>query len=493
MKRILASTGARVTALILGGAVLISAVAVAQRPKSETFEAPAVDTRPIDRSPGSQNSFSPVVKRVGPAVVQVFTTGRSRPAQFSGPPGMEEFFRHFFGGRMPQTPERVLRGIGSGVITTQDGYILTNNHVVEGADEVKVALQDGREFDAKVVGRDPKTDVAVLKVDAKDLPAITIADSDLVEVGDLVLAVGNPFGIGQTVTTGIVSAMGRSGATGIDYEDFIQTDAAINPGNSGGALVDSEGRLIGINTAILSRSGGHQGIGFAIPSNLARDVMESIVQSGKVTRGFLGVAIQDINPALAKEFNMKDTRGVLVSDVTPNTPAAKAGLKSGDVITEFNGRAVSDSRRLRLEVARTQPGKTVPLKFIRNGAQKTLQVTVREIPGTGQVAAAERETDGDTLVLQGVAVSDLEPRLRRQFNLPANLRGAIISEVQPGSAAAQAGLRAGDVILEINRKPVANADQAIELTQNTGRKQTLLRIWRDGSSRYVIVDESRAG
>jgi serine protease Do len=333
----------------------------------------------------------------------------------------------------------------------------------------------------------------VWKVDAKDLPAITIADSDLVEVGDLVLAVGNPFGIGQTVTTGIVSAMGRSGATGIDYEDFIQTDAAINPGNSGGALVDSEGRLIGINTAILSRSGGHQGIGFAIPSNLARDVMESIVQSGKVTRGFLGVAIQDINPALAKEFNMKDTRGVLVSDVTPNTPAAKAGLKSGDVITEFNGRAVSDSRRLRLEVARTQPGKTVPLKFIRNGAQKTLQVTVREIPGTGQVAAAERETDGDTLVLQGVAVSDLEPRLRRQFNLPANLRGAIISEVQPGSAAAQAGLRAGDVILEINRKPVANADQAIELTQNTGRKQTLLRIWRDGSSRYVIVDESRAG
>jgi serine protease Do len=477
--------------------MLISAVAFSQRPSpgAKNFTAPPVDSRPIERSPGSQNSFSPVVKKVAPAVVQVFTTARVRQTQFGGPPGMDEFFRHFFGGRMPQqAPERLQRGIGSGVITTEDGYILTNNHVVDGADEVKVALQDGREFDAKVVGRDPKTDVAILKVDAKDLPAVTIADSDQVEVGDIVLAIGNPFGIGQTVTTGIVSATGRTGAIGLDYEDFIQTDAAINPGNSGGALVDTEGRLIGINTAILSRSGGNQGIGFAIPSNLARDVMESIVRDGTVTRGFLGVAIQDVNPALAKEFNIKDGRGAIVSDVSPNTPAAKGGIKNGDVIVEFNGKKVTDSRRLRLEVARTAPGKTVPVKVLRNGSVKALQVTVREIPGSEKVASNDsQDSSADTGVLNGVAVSDLDPRIRRQFNLPANLKGAIISEVQPNTPSAQAGLRPGDVILEINRKPVNNADEAIRLTQKSDRKQTLLRLWREGTSRYLIVDESKAG
>jgi serine protease Do len=318
MKKLFSPISNRVAALVLGGALVAggSTLAFTQRPKAEnhnvTLNLP-VDERPITREMGSHTSYSPIVKKIAPGVVKVFTSAKiqntaysgSGPGMGQGMPGMDDFFRHFFGdenqGRGQRRSFGVPRqqGIGSGVITTKDGYILTNNHVVDGADEVKVALQDGREFTAKVIGRDPKTDVAVIKIDAKDLPAVPMADSDKVEVGDVVLAIGNPFGIGQTVTTGIVSATGR-GNMGLDYEDFIQTDAAINPGNSGGALVDAEGRLIGINTAILSRSGGNQGIGFAIPVNLARDVMTSLVKDGKVTRGYLGVMIQDMNPALAK-------------------------------------------------------------------------------------------------------------------------------------------------------------------------------------------------
>src|SRR5881296_3501406 len=333
MKRIFQNVSNRVAAIALGGAVVLaaSALAFSQKPKAENFQAPPLDERPIARDTGSHSSFAPVVKKVAPGVVKVFTTTRAHNTAYNGPSGlpdnMDEMFRRFFGdqfeGRSPRRNFSVPRqqGIGSGVVVTKDGYILTNNHVVDGADEVKVALQDGREFTAKVIGRDPKSDVAVIKVDAKDLPAVPMADSDKVEVGDVVLAVGNPFGIGQTVTTGIVSATGRGGAIGLDYEDFIQTDAAINPGNSGGALVDTEGRLIGINTAILSRTGGNQGIGFAIPANLARDAMQGLIKDGHVTRGYLGVMIQDLTPALAKEFKLKEPHGALVGDVTPDSPA----------------------------------------------------------------------------------------------------------------------------------------------------------------------------
>jgi serine protease Do len=308
----------KATAVALGGAVVLagSALAFTQKPKAEHFSPPPIDESALPREMGGHTSFAPVVKKVAPGVVKVFTTTKLHNTAFNGAPdsSMDEMLRRFFGDQF-QSPGRGQRrefgmprqqGIGSGVIATKDGYILTNNHVVDGADEVKVALQDGREFTAKVIGRDPKTDVAVIKIDGKDLPAVPMADSDKVEVGDVVLAVGNPFGIGQTVTTGIVSATGRGGALGLDYEDFIQTDAAINPGNSGGALVDAEGRLIGINTAILSRSGGNQGIGFAIPVNIARNVMGSLVKDGHVTRGYLGVLIQDVNPALEMVFNLMD-------------------------------------------------------------------------------------------------------------------------------------------------------------------------------------------
>jgi serine protease Do len=317
---------------------------------------------------------------------------------------------------------------------------------------------------------------------------VALGDSEQIEVGDVVLAVGNPFGIGQTVTMGIISATGRA-TLGLDYEDFIQTDAAINPGNSGGALVDANGRLIGINTAILSRSGGNQGIGFAIPVGLARDVMESLVRDGKVTRGYLGVMIQDINPSLAKKFGLEDSRGALVGEVTPKGPADKAGLESGDVVVELNGRPVKDSRNLKLSVARVDPGETATIKVLRDGQEKTLKVKVGELPGDPTVAKAATAPDDGTL--NGVGVADLDGKNRRQFNIPESVEGAVITQVEPDSAAAEAGLQPGDVILEINRKSVSDAEAAVKLTEKADDKTTLLKIWSKGGSRFVVVDESQ--
>ena len=502
MRNIFNRLSNRVAAVALGGAVVLagSALAFTQKPSAKTVALNIpVDERPVSRDLGGRNSFAPVVKKVSPGVVKVFTTTKSHNTAYSGPPGIDDLLRRFFGDEFEGRSRRNFnvprqQGIGSGVIATKDGYILTNNHVVDGADEVKVALQDGREFTAKVIGRDPKSDVAVIKIDAKDLPAVPMADSDKVEVGDVVLAVGNPFGIGQTVTTGIVSATGRAGAVGLDYEDFIQTDAAINPGNSGGALIDAEGRLIGINTAILSRSGGNQGIGFAIPVNLARDVMESLVKDGRVTRGYLGVMIQDLTPELAKEFNLKDSTGALVGDVTPNSAAEKAGLRNGDIIVDFNGKKVADSRHLKLEVARVSPGETVPVKILRDGANKTLEIKVKEMPGTENLARNDDHRNGDDNgTLNGVTVTDLDNRARQQYDLPGTVKGVVITEVQPDSAAAEAGLKPGDVIQEINRQPVKTAEEAVHLTEKTETKRTLLRVWRNGGSRYVLVDESKAG
>ncbi len=306
-------------------------------------------------------------------------------------PGFNDpFWRQFFGNQFGQTfpphaigPE-VEHGLGSGVIVTKDGYILTNNHVVDGAKEVKVTLPDGREFTAKVVGRDPKTDIAVVKIDADNLPVVPMADSHNVKVGDVVLAVGNPFGVGQTVTEGIVSAKDRGGMGIEHYEDFIQTDAAINPGNSGGALVDIDGRLIGINTAILTRSGGSQGVGFAIPSDLARSVMESLIQYGHVTRGYLGVMIQNVTPGAGAGIRPQKLRGALVSEVVPNGPADKAGFKDGDVILKFNGEKVTDSRNLQLAVAANQTRlKSAGRNHCATANEETLEVTIKQLPGTG--------------------------------------------------------------------------------------------------------------
>ncbi|HOX58578.1 MAG TPA: DegQ family serine endoprotease [Candidatus Paceibacterota bacterium] len=508
MKKILAYLNVRYLALVLGvtGLVAGSALAVSQADKGQSNTGAAapkleVDTTPLTRAGGPYASFAPVVKRVVPGVVKLVIMSKSSAASnpdwfgFSDP-----FWRRFFGDqfgermpkRMPSLPRQY--GLGSGVIVTKDGYILTNNHVVDNADEVKVTLHDGREFTAKVVGRDPKSDVAVIKIDAKDLPFVSMTDSDKVEVGDIVLAIGNPFGVGQTVTTGIVSATGRGGLGIIEeYEDFIQTDAAINPGNSGGALVDIEGRLIGINTAIFSRSGGSQGIGFAIPSNLARNVMESLIQYGHVSRGYLGVMIQDVTPALAREFKLKDQGGALIGDVVPKGPADKAGLKNGDVVLEFNGKKVRDSRHLKLAVGETKPGSKVPVKILREGAISNLQIAVQELPGAEKVAQSSGSKETDTGTLNGVGVGDLDQQAREELKVPDTITGVVVTEVQPDSPAAEAGLRPGDVIQEINRQAVKTADEAVRMTENPKDKITLLRIWSNGGSRYVVVDESNTG
>ena len=440
-------------------------------------------------------SFAPIVKKVGPSVVQVDVTTKSKPASFQGLDPSNPFFRGFGGPGFPGQrgrQEPAQHGAGSGVIVTRDGYLITNNHVVEGADEVKVILQDRREFTAKVIGTDPKTDVAVLKIDAQDLPAAELADSDAIEVGDVVLAIGNPFGIGQTVTTGIVSAKGRA-TMGLAYEDFIQTDAAINPGNSGGALVDAQGRLVGINTAILSRSGGNQGIGFAIPVKLANSVMDSLVRDGRVTRSYIGVMIQDLTPALARQFDLKENAGALVGEVKPNDPADKAGIKSGDVLVEFDGQTVKDGRHLRMQVAQGKPGSTVNVKVMRDGKARTLKLTLKELPGDKQLASKSRNDADHQEALVGVAVNDLDAATRQQFGIPADVKGVMVAEVEPGSPAYEAGLRPGSVIQEINRQPVKTAEDATRLTENVKDKTTLLRVWNKGGSRYVVVDESKAG
>ncbi len=457
-----------------------------------------VDATALTRSEGSDLSYAPIVKHVTPSVVKVVV--RESGKNVEGPvnsPFEDPMFRWFFGPDAPQSnhERRMYRqppreGLGSGVIVSSDGYILTNNHVIDGADKVTVTLGDGRDISATVVGADAKTDIAVIKVDEQNLPAITFADSDDVEVGDRVLAVGNPFGIGKTVTAGIVSGTGRtSRELGVDYQDFIQTDAAINPGNSGGALVDVRGRLIGINTAIFSRSGGFQGIGFAIPADLARSVMNSLVQYGKVTRGFLGVMIQPLTRDLADEFKIKDQKGVIVSDVTPDSPAEKAGLKSEDVIVGFNGAPIESQDRFRIAVAGTPPGTDVKLHVVRDGQDKEVTVTVGELPGDEKLAANEK-ADKENDVLHGVHVADLTPETRSEFEVPARVQGAIVVEVEPGSAAAEAGLAPGDVIMEIDTKPVKSAADAVEMTERSNDRKTLLRLWSRGGTHFIVVDET---
>ncbi len=375
------------------------------------------------------------------------------------------------------------------MVVSADGYILTNNHVVDGADTVKVSFAGSRaEYDAKVVGADAKTDLAVLKIDAgHTLPAITMGDSAKAEVGDLVLAIGNPFGVGQTVTMGIISARGR-GVGLADYEDFLQTDASINPGNSGGALVDAKGRLIGINTAILSPSGGNLGIGFAVPINLAHEIMTSIITKGGVTRGYLGLMIQPVDDELAKALKLPGDEGALVGDAVADGPAAKAGIKAGDVVVSFNGTAIDEPRHLRLLAAQTAPGTTAKVGIVRDGKPMTIELTVQELPG-GEKVAAKGHADGEghaAPVKLGVHVVDLNAQMRERLDVPADVEGALIAEVAPGSRAEQAGLKRGEVILEIDRKPVTSAKDAVAAIGES-KGAILLRTWSKQGARYVVA------
>jgi serine protease Do len=439
----------------------------------------------------SRTGFAPVVKKVLPAVVNISSTKVVKtPTAFQGQ--IPEELRQFFGddsqGRrgMPrQQSEQREQGLGSGVIVSPEGYILTNNHVVEGATDVKVTLSDKREFKARVVGADPQTDIAVLKIDASGLPAIVIGDSSKVQIGDYALAVGNPFGVGKTVTMGIVSATGRTGLGIEAYEDFIQTDAPINPGNSGGALIDDRGELVGINTAILAHgSEGNQGIGFAVPINLARTVMDQILKNGKVTRAYLGIIPQDVTPAMAKAFGEKEPHGALVGDVSPNSPAQRSGLLKGDIILELNGKPVEDANQLRMSISMMSPDAGVTLKVFRGGAEREVAVKLAELPV--KEASVRSDSNVTKSALSGVAVEDVDAQTARQLGLPANTAGVVVTSISPSSPAVDSGLLRGDVIQEVNRQPVKNTSD-FERAMRNSKDQTLLLVNRQGSTMYVAV------
>ncbi len=438
-----------------------------------------------------RDGFASVIGPALPAVVNISSTKvvkqQQAPNLF-----MDPFFRQFFGNQGQSNPEEQQpqkereTSLGSGVIVNSDGYILTNNHVVAGASDVEVFTQNRRKYHAKVIGTDARTDVAVIKIDASGLSTLTFGDASKLKVGDLVFAIGDPFGIGETATMGIVSATGRALGGAIEhYEDFIQTDAAINPGNSGGALIDVRGDLIGINTAILSGGGGNEGVGFAIPINLAHDIMDQIVEHGKVVRGYLGVSIQAVDPDMAKAFGLQQGGGALVGDVTPNGPAAKAGLQRGDIVFQLNGTPVTSPDDLSLRVSEMQPGSVAHLQIYRNGKTQDVNVTLGEYPENGQTG---HPTPGAGAALSGIQVQDLNADLRRQLGLNAGIAGVVIANVDPSSSAAVAGIQQGDVIEEVNHKPVHNVGDYHGAVAGLANQPVLLLVNRDGTTHYVVVE-----
>jgi serine protease Do len=458
------------------------------------FSVPAQE--PAQTKQSIITTFAPIVEKVAPSVVTVFTTqtvSRGLTAFQFG----DDTLRQLFGGQTPQKQgKETLQGLGSGVIVSPDGYILTANHVVSGADEIMVGLgTDLRKYKAKKVGTDPGTDVALLKIDEKTLPAMTFADSDKARAGDIVLAIGNPFGLRETVTMGIISAVGRGGIGIVDYENFIQTDAAINMGNSGGALVDTEGRLLGINTAIFSRSGGNQGIGFAIPANLARDVMQSLREKGRVVRGYIGASVQTLTPELAEAMKLKgQPTGALVGEITPQSPSEKAGMKTGDVITAVNGKKISDSRELRLMIGSMAPATKVQMEVNREGQSKIVNVELAEMPA-GQTDEGAETTPEDsaqrekTTVFGGVAVANITDDIRTALNLSKDVKGAVIAEIDADSTAAKAGLREGDVIQEVNKQPVKSAKDLVAISKKLKpNEKILIRVWSQGRSGFVALE-----
>jgi len=396
----------------------------------------------------------------------------------------DDFFDRFFKQRSPEGEYKV-QGLGSGVIIdSEKGYIITNNHVVEDADELKITLGDKREFDGKVVGTDPQTDIAVVKIEGKNLPSAKLGDSDTIRVGQWAIAIGNPFGLSQTVSIGVISATGRANVGVAQYEDMIQTDAAINPGNSGGPLVNIREEIIGINTAIFTRSGGYQGIGFAIPVNMVKTIMKDLVEKGKVTRGWLGVVIQDITPDLAKSFNVSVTEGVLVSEIQENSPAKEAGFERGDIVVEYDGKAIRDVNHLRNVVAQTEIGKKVKAKVLREGKEKELLVKIGEQPADLFAAGPGEVPSGKDL---GMTVQNLTKELAKSLGIEED-SGVIVSEVQPGSPAAMSEIIEGDLIKEVNRKKISNvAEFKKALSEGDKEKGILMLVKRGDFSRYVII------
>lgn len=452
---------------------------------SESFAQGPISEKSVELLTNTGNAMAEVAAAVKPAIVNISTSRTVKMSGGANPFYDDPFFRHFFGdqfGRQQQPRERKSAALGSGVIVSPEGYIVTNYHVVKDADEIKVTLTDKREFTGKVIGSDAKTELSVVKIEATGLPTLLWGDSDKLRVGEIVLAVGNPFGLNQTITMGIVSATGRANVGIADYEDFIQTDAAINPGNSGGALVNASGQLVGINTAIFSTSGGYQGIGFAIPSNMVKSIMSSLTKYGKVIRGWLGISIQKITPELAKQFNLKSENGALVSDLVENGPAQKSGLKRGDVIVEYDGKKTDEPYQLRNMVANTAPGEEHTLTVLRDNEALKLTVKIGELPSSMQAEAGEYQN-----ALRGVSVQDLSPEIASKLNIPGRVKGVVVTDVADDSPAAGV-LMQGDVIQEVNRKKVTSVKDFQEIvSQIKSEDNILLLVYRNGSSVFITL------
>jgi serine protease Do len=493
-------------ALVLGAGMFIhhNGVHAAMLPSAEPM-----DDNSVSALVSLDSAVEAVASRVSPAVVNIQVTSRGSSEREIGgeqggsqqidpqdlPPGFAQFFGPngpLGGGRMQrQQGPQIEHGIGSGVIISPDGYIVTNDHVVDGAVQMRVTLNDRRVLTAKLVGVDKLTDLAVVKVDAHDLPSVAWGDSTKLKPGQTVLAFGSPFGYFQnSVTRGIVSAVNRENPYRDDARKpggYIQTDAAINPGNSGGALVNSHGELVGINTFIISNSGSFAGAGFAIPSQLVRATAEQLIKSGVVHHGYLGVSLNDVTPANASFFNLKTATGAIAAQVTPDSPAGKAGLKNGDVIDSLNGKKIENGSALQVAVSETAPGTTIELGIIRNGSSQTLSVKVGEYHKDAEIAS-----DGDSAAPQkgklGLAVAELTPDVRQQLHVPQQVNGVAVQSVRPASPAEDAGLASGDVIVEVNRKPVTSAEQFVsEAHAVPAGKDLLLLVWSQGNASYRIV------
>ncbi len=483
--------GVVVALLIAGGlAVFVasskSASEQAVKPVPESTVAPALQLG---------KAFAAVATHVKPAVVSVYS---EKTVKFQGPefpfPFGDEFFRRFFGEQFPtprnkpreySVPER---GMGSGMILDNQGHILTNYHVVEGVDEIKVQLADKRQFEAEIVSTDAKTDVAVIKIKGnvpKNLPTVQLGDSDALQVGDLVMAVGAPFGLTQTVTTGIISAKGRSDVGIADFEDFLQTDAPINPGNSGGPLVNMRGEVIGMNSAIATSVGQFAGVGFAIPVNMIKTMLPTLIKGGKITRGMLGVVIQDVTQELAQQFHLPEAKGALVSQVNKDSPAEKAGLKTGDVIIRYDGKTIESTRQLRDLVAGTEPGTRTTVEVIRNGKKETMTVTLGKLPGETVASAGQPGEKANELAKLGLQVQTLTPELARENGLEGE-KGVLITQVQQGSLASLAGLQAGDLIVEADRRRVASVDELQSIVAKA-KDRVLLLVKHKGASVFVVL------
>lgn len=460
----------------------------------------------VDNSPplrtGPIGGYADVVSKVSPSIVSIFTSRDSAPAAMSQEELPDIFnspmFRDFFGQRGMQrpTPQRRAprnmpkqQGLGSGVILSEDGFILTNNHVVDQASDIKVKLDNGREYVAKIIATDPASDLAVIKVEGKNLPAATLGDSDNLLPGDTVLAIGSPFGLNQSVTSGIVSATGRDNLNIVGYEDFIQTDASINPGNSGGALVDNKGRVIGINTAIFSRTGGNVGIGFAIPVNMAVNIANELINNGEIARGFLGVTLGELTDELAEALDVKDN-GVLINDVVEGAPAEKAGFKSGDVVIQVNGKDVEDMADVRRMVGLEKPGTKVEFLINRGRKELTLEATIGRVPSDTVASTSpvqNRRADVEEGALKGVSLGKLDDQIRSQLGLDDDERGVVVLEVAPGSKAAEVGLNPGDVITEVNREEVTDPREAIAKAKDRNGRPTLLRVTDGKRNRFLAI------